>query len=199
MKGARVFKTEKNEHLDPDLSEAFENYSATLLTLQQDFRAITPGIALLSLTKKMRDARPNNPRLVEKYKNIASQMGIINRVHFIGALPRDRIIQYYNDAHVFVLPSYNEGMSNAILEAMAAGLPILTTKNCSDELVQHKVNGYLFQWQDTSKLTSYLKALIKNHSLINSMGQSSSQIAQTLRWNKVAKQYNTLFKRYDTV
>ncbi len=138
-------------------------------------------------------------QIFEKNKNIASQMGIINRVHFIGALPRDRIIQYYNDAHVFVLPSYNEGMSNAILEAMAAGLPILTTKNCSDELVQHKVNGYLFQWQDTSKLTSYLKALIKNHSLINSMGQSSSQIAQTLRWNKVAKQYNTLFKRYDTV
>src|SRR5262249_13905994 len=58
----------------------------------------------------------------------AAQLGLTDRVHFGGYVPREEIASWYRAAHVFVLPSYNEGMSVATLEAMAAGLPIVCSR-----------------------------------------------------------------------
>ncbi len=54
-------------------------------------------------------------------------LGLEDRFDFLGYVPREKIAAHYAAAHVFVLPSYNEGMSVATLEAMAAGLPVVVT------------------------------------------------------------------------
>jgi glycosyltransferase involved in cell wall biosynthesis len=81
-----------------------------------------------------------------------------------GVIVRDftpNIVDYYHAADVFVLPSYAEGMSNAMLEAMACGLPSVATRiGAADEMVQDGSNGYLMQPGDREKLASSLGALI---------------------------------------
>nr|HID13062.1 glycosyltransferase family 4 protein [Anaerolineae bacterium] len=62
------------------------------------------------------------------YEARVRELGLGERVRFAGYVPREEIAAYYMAAHVFVLPSYNEGMSVATLEAMAAGLPIVVTR-----------------------------------------------------------------------
>ena len=62
------------------------------------------------------------------YEQYAQALGMADRVHFAGYVPREEIAAHYAAAHVFVLPSYNEGMSVATLEAMAAGLPVIVTR-----------------------------------------------------------------------
>ncbi|MGH7796366.1 MAG: glycosyltransferase, partial [Candidatus Binatia bacterium] len=80
-----------------------------------------------------------------QYEDQARRMGIRDRVRFAGYVPREQINAYYNQAHVFVLPSFNEGMSLAALEAMAAGLPlVLTRTGGTEELVEEAVNGFTF-------------------------------------------------------
>ena len=80
----------------------------------------------------------------QEYQNQAISLGIRDRVRFVGYVPREEIGQYYNSADVFALPSYNEGMSLAVLEAMAAGLPVVALDASGvREVVKDKKNGRL--------------------------------------------------------
>ena len=56
---------------------------------------------------------------------LASELGVANRVHFLGAVPHDGMAGVYNAADVLVLASEREGWPNVLLEAMACGTPVI--------------------------------------------------------------------------
>ena len=63
----------------------------------------------------------------EELKELAKGLGVSDRVVFKGYVNHDSIGEIYRNSDLFVLPSQNEGMSNALLEAMASGLPVIVT------------------------------------------------------------------------
>ena len=65
---------------------------------------------------------------VESAKDLASDLGLSGRVEFAGYAPYDETPEVYRKAEVFVSPTHAEGFSNTILEAMATGLPIVSTR-----------------------------------------------------------------------
>ena len=81
-------------------------------------------------------------------------------------------------ADVFVLPSYREGLSRATLEAMATGLPIITTDapGCR-QTVDHGVSGYVVKVQDATALAEAMMHFVTNRELIKKMGKMSRQKA----------------------
>ena len=116
------------------------------------------------------------------------------RVRFLGYVPRDRIAAHYAAAHVFVLPSYNEGMSVALLEAMAAGLAVVVTPTGgTDELVEPEVNGLVFHWADVGALTAQLRRLARDRSLARKMGEASRRRAKDFSWDSAAQRYQEIF------
>ena len=73
------------------------------------------------------------------------------------------VVDYYHAADIFVLPSYAEGMSNAMLEAMSCGLPAVATRiGAAEEMIQDGVNGCLMEPGDRVMLTRSLMALIND-------------------------------------
>ena len=80
---------------------------------------------------------------------------------------------------MFVLPSYREGTSRAILEAMACGLPIVTTDvpGCK-EPVSHDINGKIVPPRDVSSLSDAMIYFIDNPTEIPKMGQQSREIVE---------------------
>ena len=93
-------------------------------------------------------------------------------------LPTVDIRPYLKECHLFVLPSYHEGMPRTIMEAMATGRPILTTnvpgcKNTVDE----SVNGFLVEKQDYSELANKMIWFSENLNLASKMGEKSREIA----------------------
>jgi len=77
-------------------------------------------------------------------------------------------------ASVYVLPSYSEGFSMGVLEAMAAGVPIVTTNvGAMSEVVEDGVNGYVIRPGDCTALYDRLTALIADRDLCRRMGAAS--------------------------
>ena len=90
-------------------------------------------------------------------------------------MPREEIARHYAAAHVFVLPSYNEGMSVALLEAMASGLAVVVTPTGGTlELVEGTASLEKFliglTWHDS---TIPLRGLAMDRSTVRRMGEAS--------------------------
>ncbi|PLS80273.1 MAG: glycosyltransferase family 4 protein [Chloroflexi bacterium] len=126
----------------------------------------------------------------------ARALGVEHLVHFVGYVPREQIAAHYAAAHVFVLPSYNEGMSVATLEAMAAGLPVVVTRTGGTaELVGEGVNGLTFDWADVDTLTAHIRQLAQDRALVAQMSTASRQRATQFSWDAAAHAYLELFDR----
>jgi glycosyltransferase involved in cell wall biosynthesis len=128
------------------------------------------------------------------YQVRVRELGLEDRVHFVGYVPREEIARHYVAAHVFVLPSYNEGMSVATLEAMAAGLPVVVTRTGGTaELVEEGVNGFTFDWGDVDLLVGRLRRLAIDRGRVRAMGQASQARAATFTWEAATGCYQELF------
>jgi phosphatidylinositol alpha-1,6-mannosyltransferase len=126
----------------------------------------------------------------------AQALGIGDRVRFLGYVPREEISTHYTNAHVFVLPSYNEGMSVATLEAMAAGLPVVVTRTGGTaELVEEEVNGFTFDWADAGRLSDHLRRLATDRALARKMGAASRARAASFSWETAAERYLAMFEQ----
>ncbi len=126
----------------------------------------------------------------------ARTLGISNRVRFVGYVPREEIAVHYSNAHIFCLPSYNEGMSVATLEAMAAGLPLVVSRTPGTrELVQENGNGLLFDWGDVEALTSHLRYMANHRDVARRMSAVSRERAARFAWEDAAGRYVEMFRR----
>jgi phosphatidyl-myo-inositol dimannoside synthase len=129
------------------------------------------------------------------YEQLARDLGVAERVRFVGYVPRAAIAAHFAAAHVFALPSYNEGMAIAALEAMASGLPVVLTRTGgTEELVEEGLNGLTFDWADVGALTAHLRRLATDRTLARQMGAASRQRALQFSWDAIAETYLDIFK-----
>jgi phosphatidylinositol alpha-1,6-mannosyltransferase len=128
-----------------------------------------------------------------EYQAQVQGLGLEDRVRFVGYVPREEIARHYATAHVFVMPSYNEGMSVATLEAMAAGLPVIVTRTGGTaELVEEGVNGFTFDWGDVDSLVGHLHCLATDRGRVRTMGQASRVRAASFTWEAATRSYQEL-------
>ncbi len=122
------------------------------------------------------------------------QRGIEEHVEFRGLVPPADLPPIYTKAKAFVLPSLNEGMSNTILEAMACGLPIVSTDTGGAlELVRD--NGFIIPMCDSQAIYAACMKLITDEAVRQKMGRRSREMALAMSWQKIAQDYITLYKR----
>ena len=117
-----------------------------------------------------------------------------NKHKFLGRQPRERIPELLQEHDLYVLPSLNEGMSNSLLEAMATGLPIITTDTGgSKELIKN--NGFIIPKKDSEAIKEKVNLFIQNPALSKTMGINSRLIAEQMSWENVANQYIETYKK----
>jgi len=108
-----------------------------------------------------------------------SQLGLDERYQLVGTIVGEKKKGLLNEANVFVLPSHNEGLPMAILEAMASGLPIISTKvGGIPEVVKDGCNGFLIKPGDVDALADKIAFLSAHPSQCKIMGKNSRHIAE---------------------
>lgn len=126
------------------------------------------------------------PVLEERVKNL----GITEKVKFLGRVDHAGLAAYYQQAHVFVLPSKNEGMSNAALEALAAGLALVVSDTGGmEELVADGKNGLFVDPDMTDQFAETLVSLAHNAGSVLKFGLESRRRAEEKSWKKVAQSF----------
>jgi UDP-glucose:(heptosyl)LPS alpha-1,3-glucosyltransferase len=114
--------------------------------------------ALATLPAPARAAIVGADKSTARYQALAARLGVAERVHFLGA--REDLPQLYGAADAFVLPTLYDPMPNAALEALASGLPVITTRQCgAREFIREGVNGYVIDVLDAAGLSRLLNVL----------------------------------------
>lgn len=136
---------------------------------------------------------PENPRLIQ----LCKQLGLEAKVRFTGALANASIRPKLLNADVFVLPSRYEGMSNAVLEAMEAGLPVLLTR-CGgiDSYIDDRA-GWVCEPNDVDSLTDALLRVLQAPAgdLLTMGEQARLLVERHFDINEIARENAGLMKR----
>lgn len=127
-------------------------------------------------------------------RKLSQELNVSERIFFLGRIPSEKMPQVYREHDVFAMSSAHEGMSNAMLEAMASGLPIITTE-CEgvEELITD--NGIVTERADAESFAEAMKKLIQNNKSFKRMSSASRAKAEKLSWNTVAHQYLDCYNR----
>ncbi len=123
-----------------------------------------------------------------KFLRLAERCGLDSQsLIFAGAT--GNIEKFYAAADFFVLPTQYDPCSNACLEAMACGLPVITTlENGASEFIEHGKNGFVLRnWDDHEGLSGlFLK--LKDRSVREKMGKSAHEALRCFTWDRTTEE-----------
>lgn len=158
------------------------------LAIQAVARARTAGLDVeLTLV--------GNGNLMHPLKSLARQLNIPAAVHFTDWISPDKISGIYRQHHAFLLTSINEGMNNAMLEAMACGLPIISTP-CEGTRELITQNGLIIDQPTPENIAKAIVEMAENQEKHNQMSRISRSMAENFSWKKMAQQYLALYKTF---
>ena len=128
---------------------------------------------------------------------LAHNLGIGDRVRFAGWLKDEALVAEYRRANLFPYPSRHEGMPNAVLEAMAAGLPVIATRIAgNEELVLDGKTGILVEKENQLAFEKALARLLDAPAKRQALGEAARRRVQAdYPWERVASRYLQIMER----
>jgi glycosyltransferase involved in cell wall biosynthesis len=124
--------------------------------------------------------------------------GLASNIRILGYLYGAEKTKIFSESEIFLLPSYAEGLPITMLEAMAAGLPIIATSvGAIPDIIQDGKNGFLIKIGDYHTLAEKILVLANNQNLRSKMAKKNMELAQknfekSVILQKLGAEYDTL-------
>lgn len=192
IKGIKEFANEEVNH--PWFKENIPIIIACgRLTVQKNYPLLLRAMSLVLKKDRARllilGEGEERPRL----ERFAKELGISHNVAFLGF--ESNPFKYMSRATVFVLSSSWEGFGNVIIEAMACGVPVISTRCPSgpDEIITDGVNGLLVPVGDANALAKAILCLRKDKSLRKRIAEAARKRAEDFRVEKMVAEYERVF------
>jgi D-inositol-3-phosphate glycosyltransferase len=134
------------------------------------------------------------------WQALAQQLGVAERLRWVGNVPKTEIGVYYNLCDFLAMPSVSrpaDGLNVCVLDAMSCGKPVVASTVAGNPLaVVDGVTGFLTPEQDPAALAAAIVRLLDNAALRTEMGASQgARIEQELGWPHLARRYLAHFAR----
>jgi glycosyltransferase involved in cell wall biosynthesis len=129
-------------------------------------------------------------------EKLCVKLGIEDSVHLLGQLPNEEIIKYYTHAKLSVLPSLQEGLGIVVLESMACGTPVVSTK-CGgpEEVIINGENGYLVENNNVEALADGICKILADDRLRRRMGKKARKhICQNYSLKQVGPKFLEVYR-----
>ncbi len=155
------------------------------------------GVEVLMYTLAQLDAASDVQLLVvggneadaeyQRLKRLTAQLGLSDKIAFLGSQQHETLPAYYQAADVCVVPSYYESFGLVALEAMACGTPVVASRVPGlQTIVQDNRSGYLVAWHCPDAYADRLEVLLSNDALRRSMGRQARETAVRMGWDGTA-------------
>ncbi len=130
-----------------------------------------------------------------EYKNLIESLKL-NNIHFVEFKTKVELNKYYKIADVFALPTRSDVWGLVVNEAMANGLPIITTNKCVAglELIEDNKNGYIIPVDEYKILAEKINEICSNQTLKEDMGKHNIEKIKKYTVENMALEYMKIFK-----
>lgn len=118
-----------------------------------------------------------------------------SRIYFPGFMSKERLYQYYKAADIFVLPTHHDEWGLVINEALACGLPVITTNRCGAglEAIKDGENGILVNHTDEDALKNVMMDFLRNPEKCQAMSQANLILAHNYTIEKMVMDHMYIF------
>ena len=162
------------------------------LAPQKDVGTLLQAFALLPADTQLLlvGDGPDRPALQRR----AQRFG--RRVHFTGFVPHVKVAAVLRHVDLLVLPSLYEDLSSALIEAMAAGLPVVATRvGGTADLVRHGINGLLVAPRDPAALAAAIGQILADPAAAARISAAAQSTAAAYAWPDLARQVLKVYRQ----
>lgn len=117
---------------------------------------------------------------------------------YLGQIPRVEVKKEYLSADLFVFPTISDAFGIVLMEAMAAGLPIVASSNCADAVEEGR-NGFHIPVHNPEAIAMRIAQIVENRSLRDSMGRESLELVTQFSLDAYSKRMSEVIKRAESM
>ena len=135
----------------------------------------------------------------ENLKTYCEELGVTDFIEFLGAVSLAERISFFQNADIFVLPTYAEAMPISVIEAMAAGLPVISTSvGGIPELIEDGIDGLLFSPGDVNSLAEKISVLLNDKDMRIKIGDKARQkVREQMDFSQYVEKLRTILIKYN--
>jgi len=163
---------------------------------RKNLETLLKGVHLLVREKKLKKLvlfLVGGGRGEEKVKNQVEKLDLKNWVVFKGPLPPAHLWSFLARCDVFVFPSLSEGFPNVLLEAMAVGLPVVSSDFAGvEDVIRSQKNGLIFPKNDHRALTEKIMFLYENEKYRKEIGRYNREFVKEFSWEKFIQSFEKI-------
>ena len=130
---------------------------------------------------------------LKRLRNLAMKLKINNQIIFTGEVSDNEVLQGLNLSKIFILPSEWEAFGISILQAMAQGNAVISTRTEGGKFLVNKENGFLYDFNDLKDLENKIKVLIADKKMLNIVGKNNINKAKQFLWDNIAKDLEKVY------
>jgi glycosyltransferase involved in cell wall biosynthesis len=198
--GVDVASLEKRsrEHVDFTKPFPFTIASAGNISERKGFDILIKGFSLfMKMSPNSQDCGLiilGEGPLLARYKELARELGVQSSVHFLGF--KLNPYPYLKQSDLFILASRNEGISNAVLEAMAFGKPVISTKAGGiREIIEHGRNGFLMDQDNAESMANLISLIHRDPDRTDLISEAAICTAKVLSVDRMRDELSGFFKK----
>jgi N-acetyl-alpha-D-glucosaminyl L-malate synthase BshA len=130
----------------------------------------------------------------ERLESLTHQLHISSYVTFKGQIQNEQIPYYLRVSDVFVLPSLSEGFPVVLLEAMASGLPIVTTNvGGVPEIVRDRENGFIIEPKNAKEIADRVLCILKSEEITKRLSNNNKHRARDFGWELIVDDLEKIY------